>query len=118
MRGFVPFRDLKTIRASYDPSQKITIFVIGPERVRGYVRLERFDLYFLINHTSDTWQPRPLPPRFGSAVQVSVSVPSRVASAGRSNSSGFMSLGLSKGGCTSIESLAFRPIFTWNMSPV
>jgi hypothetical protein len=32
--------------------------------------------YFLINHTSDTWQPRPLPPRFGSAVQVSVNVPS------------------------------------------
>ena len=53
--------------------------------------------YLLINHTSETWHPRPLPPRFGSAVQVSVNVPSRVAAAGRSNSSGVMSLGLSKG---------------------
>ena len=54
--------------------------------------------YFLINHTSDTWHPRPLPPRFASAVQVSVNVPSRVNLAGMSNSSGFMSLGLSNGG--------------------
>ena len=60
---------------------------------RAMLSEKRHDPYFLISHTSDTWQPRPLPPRFGSAVQVSVSVPSRVALAGRSNSSGVMSLG-------------------------
>ena len=52
----------------------------------------------LINQTSATWQPRPLPPRPFSAYQVRSSAPVRVASRGMSNSSGFMSRGLSRVG--------------------
>src|SRR5260221_4663818 len=54
--------------------------------------------HFRINHTSATWQPRPLPPRPGSCVQLKFSEPPRVASAGMSNSIGLTGVALRMNG--------------------
>src|SRR5947209_3998948 len=43
----------------------------------------------LISQTSETWQPRPLPPNPGSRSQLKLSSPVRVASAGMLNSTGW-----------------------------
>ncbi len=66
----------------------------------------------LTSHTSDTWHPRPFPPRPFSVCHVKSSDPDLVASAGRSNSSGIISRGLSKSGWTSIDSPATSRTFT------
>ena len=65
----------------------------GPARAKASA--PRVAYRALIRHTSDTWQPRPLPPVPGSMFQRSSSSESAVASAGMSNSSGRKGTGFS-----------------------
>ena len=68
------------------------------EKNRRAERTTAFLVHFLISHTSETWQPRPLPPWPGSRVQARFKTPVRVASREMSNSTGRYGTGLAMKG--------------------
>jgi hypothetical protein len=85
------------------PTGVKTVLTGGRGGARGGARKGCAGDQFFKSQTSETWQPRPLPPKPGSPNQLNVSWPWRVAASGMGNYSGW----IGRGGA---NSAAERPI--------